>query len=69
MSEDRLSEFRRLIFSDTRLQEKLREIKDRQEFIHLVVESGRERNCDFTFDEVENALRDGRRVWIERWLG
>lgn len=69
MSEDKLSEFRQLIFSDINRQKKLREIKDRQEFIGLIVEMGRERDYDFTADEVENALRDGRRVWIERWLG
>lgn len=69
MSEEKLSEFRGIIFHDVRLQEKLREIEDRQEFIRLVVEFGRERGFEFTTDEVENALREGRRVWIERWLG
>jgi predicted ribosomally synthesized peptide with nif11-like leader len=69
MSEEKLSEFRGIVFSDTTLQERLREIEDRQEFVRLAVESGRERGCEFTAEEVENALRDGRRVWIERWLG
>ena len=69
MSEEKLSEFRAIVFSDVSLQEKLREITDRQEFICLIVESGRERGCRFTAEEVENALRQGQRVWIERWLG
>lgn len=69
MSVEKLSEFRSLIFADIALQEKLRGITDRQEFIRFVVESGRERGFEFTADEAENALRDGRRVWIERWLG
>lgn len=69
MSEEKLSEFRGIVFFDESLQEKLRETDDRQEFIRLIVESGRERDCEFTAEEVENALRDGRRVWIERWLG
>lgn len=69
MSEEKLSEFRGIVFFDESLQEKLRETDDRQEFIRLTVESGRERGCEFTAEEVENALRDGRRVWIERWLG
>ncbi len=69
MSVEKLSEFRGIIFSDVALREKLREITDRQEFVRLIVEMGRERGCAFTADEVDNALRDGRRAWIERWLG
>lgn len=69
MHEEKLSEFRGIVFSDLSLQNKLLEIEDRQEFVRLIVESGRERGCEFTVEEVENALRDGRRVWIERWLG
>ena len=69
MSEEKLSEFREIIFSDVSLQEKLRELTDREEFIRLIVELGNERGCEFTAAEVENSLRNGRRVWIERWLG
>lgn len=69
MSEEKLSQFRSVIFFDISLQEKLREMADREEFIRTAVELGSERGFDFTADEVENALRAGRRVWIERWLG
>lgn len=69
MSEEKLAEFRSIIFADNLLQEKLRGITDRQEFILAVVESGREHGCEFTADEVENELRNGRRAWFERWLG
>ena len=69
MSEEKLTEFRGIIFSDVGLREKLRKIEDRREFIELVIKYGRERECEFTAEEVENALRENRRVWIERWLG
>ncbi len=69
MSEEKLSQFRGVIFSDVSLQEKLREMADREEFVRTVVKLGSESGFDFTADEVENALRAGRRVWIERWLG
>ena len=69
MSEDKLSEFRGIIFSDVVLQDKLREIDDRQVFISRLIELGQTHDCEFTADEVENVLREGQRVWIERWLG
>lgn len=69
MSEEKLSEFRGIVFSDLSLQEKLRETDDRQEFVRLIVDAGRERGCEFTPEEVENALHGARRVWVERWLG
>lgn len=69
MSVEKLSELREIIFFDDSLREKLRETIDRQEFIRLIVELGNERGGEVTAAEVENALRDGRRVWIERWLG
>lgn len=69
MSEEKLSEFRAIIFSDAALQEKYRELTDREEFVRLIVELGQKYDCDFTGAEVENALRDGRRGWIERWIG
>ena len=69
MSEEKLAEFRAIVFFDESLQEELRKPDDRREFVRLTVESGRARGCEFTHEEVENALREGRRVWIERWLG
>ena len=69
MSVEKLSEFRSLVFADCALQEELRAVTDRQEFIAFVVECGRTRGFEFTAGEAESALRDGRRAWIERWLG
>ncbi|HEX8265607.1 MAG TPA: Nif11-like leader peptide family natural product precursor [Pyrinomonadaceae bacterium] len=69
MSEEKLSQFRSVIFFDVSLQKKLREMTDREEFVRTIVELGNERGFDFTAGEVENALHAGRRVWIERWLG
>ena len=69
MSEEKLTEFRGIVFSDIALQEKLRDETDRQEFIRLLIELGSERGCEFSAAEVEDSMRNGRRVWIERWLG
>lgn len=69
MPEEKLSEFRSLIFADAALQKKLREITDRQEFVRLIVEAGNGRGFEFTAEEVEEAMRANRRAWIERWIG
>lgn len=68
MSQETLAQFRQLVFTDKQLQEQLREMTDREEFIAFVVRLGSERGYDFTPDDVEEAMRSGRRVWLERMV-
>ncbi len=69
MPEEKLSEFRALVFADDALQKSLREIETSEDFVRAVVEAGSERGFEFTAEEIEAAMRVNRRAWIERWLG
>ncbi len=58
-----------IIFDDANLQVELREITDEQEFIEKVLKLGKERDLEFTAEDLSNALQTSRRAWFERWLG
>lgn len=60
--------FRQHVLTDRQLQEQLREMTDLQEFISLVVSLGKERGFEFTGEDVEETLNEGRRAWIERGI-
>jgi len=57
--------FRRMILSDETLQEQLRDLTERDQFVTRVVELGEIHNCSFSIAEVEEAMREGRRVWVQ----
>jgi hypothetical protein len=69
MSQEVLTKFIHLVFSDARLQEQRREITDRNDFIERVVRLGKEFDLEFTANDVSNALQMGRRAWLERGIG
>jgi hypothetical protein len=60
--------FRELVLRDRSLQETLAGTKDRRAFIALVERLGRENDFVFNESDVEDALRDAQRVWIERFI-
>lgn len=68
MARENFDNFRRLVLQDPVLQEKLRAVSEREAFRILIVQMGGEMGFDFTAEEVEAALRDGQRAWIERWV-
>jgi predicted ribosomally synthesized peptide with nif11-like leader len=68
MSQEKFEQFRHVVLQDLTLQERLRESEDRETFVKLLVHVGSEHGYNFTPEDVENALRDSRRAWIERWL-
>ena len=63
-----LERFRQIVLDDASLLDRLRQTWNRRAFITLAVQLGRERGCDFTAADVEDALREARRVWLERWI-
>lgn len=63
-----LERFRQLVLDDKSLQEKLRQTSHKRPFIALIISMGREHGCNFTAADVEAALREARRVWLERWI-
>lgn len=68
MAKENLEKFRKLVLRDLSLQEKLRDITDRETFIALTLRLGEERGCHFRREDVEEALRADRHSWRERWL-
>ncbi len=68
MSLEKLEPFSQLVLSDMSLQEKLRDITDREEFVARVAELGAEHGFEFTSEDVVEALRERNRTWLERWI-
>ena len=67
MNED-LEKLRAIVFQDEVLQKDLRTISDRDEFVDRVLEIGKNRDLDFTEEDVLQAMNEQRRAWIERWI-
>jgi quercetin dioxygenase-like cupin family protein len=63
-----LEDFCNSVFDDVSLQERLRQVSDRELFIDLVVQLGDDRGFSFNAQDVDETLRANRRAWIERWL-
>ena len=59
-------QFRELVLEDEGLQSRLLTTSGHDAFLALTVELGRERGCEFTVDDVESAVRAGRRAWSRR---
>ena len=68
MAKENLEKFRELVLRDLSLQEKLRDITDRETFIALTLRSSEERGCRLRREDLEEALETSRRAWFERWL-
>lgn len=60
--------FRQIVLQDVALQERLRVTIDPHSFVDLIVRVGAEQGCHFTPEDVQAALRESRRRWIERWI-
>jgi hypothetical protein len=68
MSKENVERFCLVVLSDQRLQNKLRKITDREEFLTKVVGLGVESGFEFAREDVENSMRENRRLWHERWI-
>ena len=67
MNED-LEKLRQIVYRDAALQNDLQAISDREEFIDRVLAIGRERDLNFTEEDILQAMNEQRRAWIERWI-
>ena len=68
MSNRDFERFRELVLADTAMQDRLRVPIERGDFIEIAAETAAENGIDLTNDDIEEALRAGRRDWIERWI-
>jgi hypothetical protein len=64
MSKRSFDEFRDIVLADNELQEDLRRLSDRNEFIARVVELSRDKGFQCTPSEIEEQIRIGRGSWI-----
>ena len=60
--------FRDYVLADSELQSELRIVVDKIKFIQVVTATAVSKGFDVTADDVEEALKQGRRAWIERWI-
>lgn len=67
MNED-LEKLRQIVFREEVLQNDLQAISDREEFISRVLEIGKQRDLNFTEEDILQAMNEQRRAWIERWI-
>jgi predicted ribosomally synthesized peptide with nif11-like leader len=56
MSEKSLNDFYKAAQSDTALQQKLKQAPDKDSYLNLIVQSGKEKGYDFTRQEVQSAI-------------
>jgi Aspartyl/Asparaginyl beta-hydroxylase/Nif11 domain len=68
ISKEDFQRFRRLVLEDTALQERLRETPNLKAFLGLALRLGHEHGYRFTVEDVEDALRESRRAWHQRWI-
>ncbi|MCD9185650.1 MAG: Nif11-like leader peptide family natural product precursor [Pyrinomonadaceae bacterium] len=68
MPKEDFEQFHQMVLQDISLQESLRVIEYRNDFIAAVVEKGKEKGFDFGAEDVEEKMNEYRRAWIERWF-
>lgn len=57
-----------MVFEDLALQEILKKETDKNRFLALLVQLGKEHGCAFGVEVVEEALQAGKRAWLQRWI-
>jgi len=62
MADNKFEEFRELVLSDESLQEALREVTERADFIAKVIELSRKRGYEFSSAEVAEEMRVARQT-------
>ena len=67
MPQNAFEQFRGLVLEDVSLQVELRDLSG-DEFVTRVVELGAAEGFEFAADDVLAAMRENKRLWIERWI-
>ena len=68
MTRASFEQFRLLVLEDSALQERLRDTPNMQSFLDLTLRLGRERGYSFSDEDVEDAIKENRRAWHQRWV-
>jgi hypothetical protein len=57
-----------MVVEDDQLFNQLRQTVDLESFAALAIALGQQRRCAFGLEDVRAAVREARRVWLERWI-
>lgn len=68
MSSASFEEFRQLVLSQPALLGQLRAAADLRSFLELTVALGAAHGYQFGVEQVQAALNESRRAWLERWV-
>lgn len=68
MTDTGFNGFRAVVLADLDVQRRLRDVNDPEEFVRAVVELAEQAGFEVTAQDVDGAMLDGRRTWIERWI-
>jgi predicted ribosomally synthesized peptide with nif11-like leader len=68
MSKENLQRFCRLVLSDSEIQNQLKNLLDRDEFIKKLVELGAHAGFEISPADIEQQLRENRKLWNEKWI-
>ena len=68
MSKETLNQFCSLVLSDLNLQNQLKNLSDREDFIAGVIKLGKKSSFEILREDVELQLRENRSLWHERWI-
>lgn len=68
MSKENLDQFCILVLGDLNLQNQLKILTDRNDFIARVIELGADNGFEISREDIENQMGENRRLWNERWV-
>ena len=68
MSKENLNQFCLLVLSDLTLQNQLKDLIEREDFIAQVIKLGAKSGFEILREDVELQLRENRSLWYERWM-
>jgi len=68
MSKENLDRFCALVLNDLSLQNQLKDVVEREDFIVQVIELGTNSGFEILREDVELQMRENRRLWHERWI-
>ena len=60
--------FRRAVLNDPAMHNRLRAVERGSEFAEACVREARALTIELTTSDIDNALKQARREWIERWI-
>ncbi len=68
MSKENLNQFCLLVLSDLNLQNQLKGLVVREDFVDRIIELSVESGFEIVREDIEIQMRENRSLWHERWI-